>query len=319
MHASPLVKGFLPLLFRMLRKRSLQEQSFGHQQCFVLGVVLFVAVLHFVFVFMVVCPRLWRLDAVLVLTVYHVLFTNFVVAFYQCIVVDPGTIPLHWGFQVGQQSLRRRYCKVCNIWKPERSHHCSACKRCVLNMDHHCPWVMNCIGFYNRKFFLQLLLYGYAGLCLQVLASLPELLERFRIVVVEFDDPKFSFAFVASSAFLALDVIVVLSFVVLLTNFIRFHLRLSLENSTTIENLQRETGVPSIYDLGWRRNVEQILGANPWLWWLPLHTKQSRPVGDGVRWRVHYAHAIDEDTDEETRRTPPLLRFEQPPPPLALW
>lgn len=33
------------------------------------------------------------------------------------------------------------------------------CGKCIMKMDHHCPWVGNCIGHRNHKFFWQFLLY----------------------------------------------------------------------------------------------------------------------------------------------------------------
>ncbi|XP_013910941.1 PREDICTED: palmitoyltransferase ZDHHC15 [Thamnophis sirtalis] len=53
-----------------------------------------------------------------------------------------------------------RFCDRCQLIKPDRCHHCSVCAVCVLKMDHHCPWVNNCIGFSNYKFFLLFLAYS---------------------------------------------------------------------------------------------------------------------------------------------------------------
>nr|XP_053646958.1 palmitoyltransferase Hip14-like [Cherax quadricarinatus] len=60
------------------------------------------------------------------------------------------------------------FCSTCLVRRPIRSKHCSVCNRCIAKFDHHCPWVGNCIGANNLKYFIGYLIMLCAMSCVVV-------------------------------------------------------------------------------------------------------------------------------------------------------
>jgi len=80
-------------------------------------------------------------------------------------VTNPGYINHNeWKKEKGKiKSDKIPFCEKCDTDRPFKSHHCSTCQTCILKMDHHCPWIANCVGFGNQKFFYQFLFYAALG------------------------------------------------------------------------------------------------------------------------------------------------------------
>ncbi|CAM9483751.1 unnamed protein product [Heterosigma akashiwo] len=121
----------------------------------------------------------WSVTGLILFLAYNTLAVMAIISQNKAMLTDPGAvckdaIPMDDEEEIIEEPAcrreresrnYRRWCRRCKNYKPPRAHHCSICMRCVIKMDHHCPWVNNCVGALNHKFFLQFISYIFT-LCL---------------------------------------------------------------------------------------------------------------------------------------------------------
>lgn len=156
-------------------------------------------------------------------------------------------------------------CPKCNSLKPWRAHHCSVCNKCMLKFDHHCPWVVNCVGFYNYKFFCLFLFHSEVACLLFLMLAWGYLEEFFH-----------GGESVSAAAHALAAVIVTFLFSIVVFFLGCFHFRLVLFNLTSLEVFVGGFGRPNRYNKGsYYENLVTVFGRNPWLMLMPVSTIES--------------------------------------------
>ncbi|KAJ6326885.1 hypothetical protein OIU78_013887 [Salix suchowensis] len=234
--------------------------------------------------------------AFLVLVFFHSLLVMLLWSYFATVLADPGGVPPHWrpsideesgdadplvglaheGTDLGlnqsatlgeQANPQLRVCRKCNQFKPPRCHHCSVCGRCILKMDHHCVWVVNCVGALNYKYFLLFLFYTFLLTTLVTLSLLRLFIAFFTDGVIDGTPGTLVATFVTF--------VLNLSFALSIMGFLVMHISLVLGNTTTIEAFEKKTNPKWRYDLGRRKNFEQVFGVDKRCWFIPAYSEED--------------------------------------------
>ena len=160
--------------------------------------------------------------------------------------------------------IKWRICKYCKEIKPLRTHHCGLCGTCQMKMDHHCPWINNCVGQNNHRYFLLFLFHAFCYNILGAILTTPILIYNKKIINNNVDKvivrSKYNMREVRYLSVLAIAGLLIEIF------FVGWNWFLAINGNTTLEFWADRTdfyldGGINNYSFGnWRSNLFYVFG-----------------------------------------------------------
>ncbi|KAL6007961.1 hypothetical protein ACLOJK_033466 [Asimina triloba] len=232
--------------------------------------------------------------ALCVLIPFHGLLVMLLWSYFSVVLTEPGAVPPNWkpatDEEIGETApltslevdgsiasvspdlAQRgiRYCRKCNQIKPPRCHHCSV--------------------FLDLSYVEAAKLNAWVGPLPYVHVSHDEIVETLEGGNLN-ARPGFDFLNMARCLWnlecSILMYVLNLAFTLSVLGFLIMHISLVMANTTTIEAYEKKTTPKWRYDIGRRKNFEQVFGADRKYWFIPGYSEEdlrNMPVLRGLEY-----------------------------------
>ena len=247
--------------------------------CFILY-IFFTLLIYYIYVY----EAIWKFlspaninSSAILLVIFHILLILMELSAYMIYSVDPGTVNSNIAFYTN------RICVLCKVFKQDRTFHCNFCNKCILVKHHHCYLLCTCIGFYNRKFFVQFVFY----LCL-LLIDIDITLGKYAFHLINnIFRKKLKYGLTLHATLIISCYIGVFLLSLIMILYLFGQIKMILHNVTFTELMIKDNKEDlKKYCLTKRENWEQVFGKNVLLWFLPINLESGKPVGDGIRFQT---------------------------------
>ncbi|KAF9576379.1 hypothetical protein EC968_008674 [Mortierella alpina] len=178
--------------------------------------------------------------------------------------------------------------------------------KCILKFDHHCPWIWNCVGHFNVRYFIMLLTYTTMACIYYVYMGFGPLM-----LIAEYEDDEY-WPYPMPRSLVAFSEVLTVGIGLIIGGMTTWHWQLVLTAQTTLEhhnnsqvrqicakNGEKFTNAYDFGVVGNFLNLFNIGRRGHYPWYTALLPIMIPPIGNGKRFEKsgqgYVQHSLEKD------------------------